>query len=193
MSGVSTLAVYCGSRHGASAEFRALAETLGARLAAGGITLVYGGGSVGLMGVLADAVLANGGDAIGVIPDFLRRPEIAHSGLTELVVVDSLHARKQRMFDLADAFAVLPGGLGTLDEAVEVTTWKLLALHDKPIYFVDAAYWRPFRDLIAHFAAQGFVAEDVGSLYTVVDTVNDLFAALARAGPPGEAAPPEIL
>lgn len=137
MARIGRVAVFCGSSPGGAPAFGASAAALGAGLARAGRTLVYGGGQLGLMGVLADAALAAGGRVEGVIPDFLLRREVAHPGLSELVVTDSMHSRKTAMFDRADAFVVLPGGLGTLDEAVEILTWRQLGLHDKPVLLCD--------------------------------------------------------
>lgn len=134
-----TVTVFCGAHAGRLAEYHAGAAALGAGLAAGGMRLVFGGGRVGLMGAVADATLTGGGAVIGVIPDFLTRLEVAHQGVSELVVTTSMHARKQLMFDLADAFVVLPGGLGTLDETVEILTWRQLGLHAKPVLLCDIA------------------------------------------------------
>src|SRR5205807_2470705 len=119
---VRTVAVFCGSRPGTLPEFHASAAALGRGLGRAGLRLVYGGGRIGLMGALADAALAAGGEVIGVIPEFLTRLEVAHDGVAELIVTDSMHVRKHRMFELADAFVTLPGGLGTLDETVEILT-----------------------------------------------------------------------
>jgi len=130
---ISALSVYCGSRFGDHPAYRAVVEELGTLLAARGIRLVYGGGDIGLMGVLADAVLAGGGEVTGVIPEFLVEHGVEKRDVTDLIVVESMHARKTRMFDLADGCVVLPGGLGTLDEAIEIITWKQLRLHDKPV------------------------------------------------------------
>ena len=193
MAQISGIAVYCGSRTGDPASYRHLATALGTRIAAERLTLVYGGGRVGLMGVLADAALAAGGRVVGVIPDFLLRPEIAHDRLDEQIVVDSLHARKQRMFDLADAFVVLPGGLGTLDEAVEVVTWRLLGLHDKPIVFLDGTYWAPLLGLIDHFVAHDFLAAEARGLYTVADDLDALFGMLHGRDASGAASSSELL
>ena len=129
---MKTLCVYCGSNAGNNPAYADAARALGARMAADGIALVYGGGNVGLMGIVADAVLAHGGEAIGVIPQQLVDWEVAHRGLTRLEVVDSMHARKARMFDLADGFVAQPGGFGTLDEMFEMLTWRQLGLGKKP-------------------------------------------------------------
>lgn len=151
-------------------------------MAAAGVELVYGGGRIGLMGVLASAVLASGGRVTGVIPAALRDAELAHEGASELVIVDSMHDRKRLMAERADAFAVLPGGIGTLDETFEILTWRHLGLHDKPIFLVDVAdYWRPLRQLLDHLDANGFVVPVVPRLLNVVSGIAELMAALADA------------
>ena len=140
-----TVCVYCGSADGFRPEYRAAAEELGSSLADSGFGLVYGGAHVGLMGAVADAVLAAGGRAIGVIPQQLVDREVAHRGLTELHVVANMHERKYQMAEMADAFVALPGGYGTLDELCEVLGWAQLGLHRKPIVLLDIAdYWQPF-------------------------------------------------
>jgi len=144
-----------------------------------GISLVYGGGRVGLMGVLAEAVLTGGGSVTGVIPGHLHDKEVGHDALSELVVVDTMHERKARMSELADAFAVLPGGLGTLDETFEIITWRQLQLHDKPVVVIDVdGYWAPLEALIASMVQGGFVRETHAALFTVVREVDALFEAL---------------
>src|SRR5207249_47919 len=151
MATVQRLCVYCGSSDRVDEVYRQAAVELGHALARHGVELVYGGGRVGLMGLCADAALAAGGRVTGIIPRHLHDFEIGHHGLTELHVVESMHERKRMMFELADAVAVLPGGLGTLDETFEVITWRQLRLHDKPIVVVDiAGYWQPFQDLVEH-------------------------------------------
>ncbi len=127
------ICVFCGSSTGSEPIFKDAAEELGNLIGASNNTLIYGGGNVGLMGVVADATLAAGGKVIGVIPEFLQRREVAHSGLTQLEVVDSMHLRKQRMAELADAFIAMPGGWGTLDELAEILTWRQLSLIQSPI------------------------------------------------------------
>lgn len=140
--------VFCGSSPGADPAYREAAETMGRLLASRGIGLVYGGGNVGLMGVLADAVLAGGGEAIGVIPRHLEAREVAHRGLTELRVVESMHERKAMMADLSDAFVAMPGGLGTLEEFFEVATWRQLGIHAKPLGLLNV---RGYYDLVERF------------------------------------------
>lgn len=180
MTRVRSLCVYCGSAGDAGEAHREGAARLGTLLAENGIRMVYGGGHVGLMGIAADAALASGGEVVGVIPRFLMAAEAGHLGVTELVVVDSMHARKQRMFELADAFAVLAGGLGTLDETIEIITWKQLRLHDKPIVLVDVdGYWAPLRALVESVVARGFAHPEVWELFTVVERIEDVLPAIA--------------
>lgn len=184
MAGIASLAVFCGSRLGADPAHRAAAVDLGRRMARLGVRLVYGGGSIGLMGVLADTVLAEGGEVVGVIPDFLSKYEVGHGRLTRMIVTDSMHDRKRRMFEMADAFAVLPGGLGTLDETLEIVTWKQLRLHDKPIVILDVnGYWAGLSQLIAGVIAGGFAHPAVAELVTVVERPEDVFDAIAKAPP----------
>jgi uncharacterized protein (TIGR00730 family) len=181
MKKIRRLCVYCGSSGAVEARYREAASELGARLAAAGIELVYGGGRVGLMGLLADAALAANGKVIGIIPRRLRDAEVAHLGVTELVVVDNMHNRKRLMAEKADAFAVLPGGIGTLDELFEMLSWKQLDLHDKPILLVDiGGYWVPLRALLDHIVINGFAREQTRGLLHVVPSVSALMAALSE-------------
>ena len=150
--------VYCGSRIGSDPRFAAKAAELGKRLALEQLTLVYGGGNVGLMGVLADAALASGGEVIGVIPRQLVQWEVAHQGLTNLEVVASMHERKARMFDLSDAFVALPGGFGTLDEMFEMLTWRQLGFGDKPCALLDVdGFFSPLVGMVDRMVERGFV------------------------------------
>ncbi|MGZ3408124.1 MAG: LOG family protein [Polyangia bacterium] len=152
------LCVFCGSSPGRSAAYTASARRLGSLFARRGIGLVYGGGNVGLMGVVADAVLAEGGEAIGVIPRALVDRELAHARLSELVVVDSMHERKQHMHDRADGFIALPGGFGTLDELFEALTWAQLGMHGKPCGLLDVdGFWEPLLALVQRQVAEEFV------------------------------------
>ncbi len=177
---VRRLCVYCGSATGVDPRYREAAGVLGSGLAAAGIELVYGGGRNGLMGAVADAVLAGGGTAIGVIPRHLQDRELAHLGLSELVIVDTMHQRKQAMAERSDAFATLPGGVGTLDETIEILSWRQLGLHDKPIYIVDiGGYWSPLATLFDHIVASGFAATVVPRLIRFVPDVATLLAELA--------------
>ena len=179
-----SLGVFCGSSSRVDEAYRTAAAHLGASLAKRGVTLVYGGGKIGLMGILADAVLAAGGRVIGVIPAFLRDLEVAHEGLTELRIVSSMHERKREMFELADAFAVLPGGFGTLDETIEVVTWRQLGLHDKPVVLIDVnGFWQPLRSFIDRVIREGFAHPDHAALVTSCATVDEVFAVLGDARP----------
>ena len=158
---MKTLCVYCGSNAGNDPAYADMARALGARMGADGIALVYGGGNVGLMGIVADAVLAHGGEAIGVIPQQLVDWEVAHRGLTRLEVVDSMHARKARMFDLADGFVALPGGFGTLDEMFEMLTWRQLGLGKKPCAFLDVGgFWSHLMAMLDTMVRERFLHAD---------------------------------
>jgi uncharacterized protein (TIGR00730 family) len=153
-----SVCVFCGSAPGRDARFVEAARDTGALLAQRGLALVYGGGHIGMMGALADAALAAGGQVTGVIPRHLMRPEVAHLGLTELIVVDSMHQRKRLMADRADAFLVLPGGYGTLEETFEMVTWLQLGLQTKPVALVNVAgFFDPLLRWIQHAVASGFV------------------------------------
>jgi uncharacterized protein (TIGR00730 family) len=173
------VAVFCGSRTGHDPALLAATQKLGTGLAAHGIGLVYGGGRVGLMGALADAALAAGGTVTGVIPEFLTQWEVAHEGLTALHVTTSMHSRKQMMFSLADAFVCMPGGFGTLDETVEMITWRQLRLHDKPVFVVDLNGWAgAFLAALRATVAQGFADEASLALFEVVSSVDELLGRL---------------
>ena len=177
------VAVFCGSRNGSDPAFAQAADALGRGLAARGIRLVYGGGGIGIMGIVARATLGNGGVVTGVIPRFLMELELSHPDLSELVVVDDMHTRKRVMFERADAFVVLPGGLGTLDEAMEIITWRQLARHDKPVIAVNVAgYWEAFRAVVDNVVRHGFADPDAAGLFSVVESVEDLFSAIEAQG-----------
>ena len=185
MAVIKRLCVYCGSSPGVDPSYRTAAAQLGTLLAQSSVELIYGGGRVGLMGVLADAALAAGGRVTGVIPRHLHDREVAHPGVSDMVVVGSMHERKQRMFELADAFAVLPGGLGTLDETIEILTWRQLGLHDRPVIIADiAAYWAPLLGLIEHVIADGFAYAPLRDYYRVVARVEDVLPTLAALPQP---------
>lgn len=184
MPNIKALCVYCGSSGSVAIPYREAASELGMRLAAARIEIVFGGGRVGLMGLLADAALAGGGRVTGIIPARLRDAELAHQGVSELLIVDSMHERKRLMAERADAFAVLPGGIGTLDETFEMLSWKQLGLHDKPICLVDIdGYWATLRTLLDHIVERSFAAPRTRDLLQVVPTVGALMAALAEAPP----------
>ena len=185
MAELTSLCVYCGSSERAEASHRELAAWLGREAAGRGVGIVFGGGRVGLMGILADAALSAGGEVIGIIPEHLEAREVGHDAVTRLEVVESMHSRKARMCELADAFCVLPGGLGTLDETFEIITWKQLGLHDKPVVLVNLdGYWTPLLDLIAHQVEAGYVRPRDAALFTVVEDPRGVFDAIARAPEP---------
>lgn len=165
---ISRLCVFCGSCRGVRPEYAAAARVLGAALVEEGITLVYGGGRVGLMGVIADAMLERGGDVIGVIPHALDTKELAHDGLTEMHVVDSMHERKGLMADLADGFIALPGGFGTFDEFIEIVTWAQLGIHAKPCGLLNVAgYFDKLIALLEHAVAERFIKPEHRDLVLV--------------------------
>lgn len=175
-----SLCVFCGSSPGVRPEYRAAAVLLGATMARGRITLVYGGAAVGLMGAVADAALAAGGEVIGVLPRRLATREIAHSGLTRLELVDTMHERKARMAELADGFVALPGGIGTLEELFETWTWAQLGLHRKPCGLLDVAgYYTPLIRFLDASVEQGFVRPAHRAMLVVAPQVEGLFAAFA--------------
>jgi uncharacterized protein (TIGR00730 family) len=182
MTGINSVAVFCGSRAGARPEFAAAAHELGLGLGHAGIRLIYGGGRNGMMGVLADAVLKAGGTVLGVIPDFLTKSEVAHQGVTEMMVVNSMHDRKRRMAEAADAFVTLPGGIGTMDETVEIISWRQLRLHDKPIYLCDVAgSAAPLVSAIDSMIAEGFAPSEARAFFKVVTGVPALLEHLGSA------------
>lgn len=167
---------------------------LGELLADNGMRLIYGGGRVGLMGICADAALAGGGSVIGVIPEHLHDRELAHPGLDELVVTPDMHTRKAKMFRLADACVVLPGGLGTLDEMIEMITWRQLGLHDKPIVLVNVdGYWDRFVDLVEHVIVSRFADDSARELFHVVATPAAAIAAIRGQPLPRAVEHPELL
>ncbi len=168
---IKSICVFCGASEGNHSAFRAAAEDLGRLMAENNIRLVFGGGHVGMMGAVADAVLSNRGEAVGVIPEFLCDRELAHKGLTELHIVDSMHTRKRMMFDLSEAFIALPGGLGTLEEVFEMITWRRLEQHAKPIILINTNdYWQPFDALVRNVVENGFAHANAQShFYAVPD------------------------
>jgi len=179
------LCVFAGSSPGARIEYRAAAEALGRALAQRGIGVVYGGGGVGLMGVLADAALAGGGEVIGVIPHSLVAREVAHGGLADLRVVASMHERKALMADLSDGFVALPGGWGTLEEFFEVLTWAQLGLHSKPCGLLNVGgYFDGLLAFLNHAVDERFVRAENGGLVIVATSVEDMLAQLDRYEPP---------
>ena len=185
MTDIRSLCVYCGSSDLGPPDHRLAAAKLGEILAKEGVELVYGGGRVGLMGVIADSTLAAGGRVTGIIPDHLIRAEVGHGNVSELIVVDSMHVRKQTMFQRSDAFVVLPGGPGTLDETFEILTWRQLRLHDKPVIVCNlGGYWTKLLDLIETFIDAKYARPDFRDFYTVVDRVEDILPAIDAARAP---------
>lgn len=172
---IRSLAVFCGSKHGNNILFREHTIELGKLMAKHGVTLIYGGGSIGIMGLIADTVLSNGGRAIGVIPQVLVDWEREHKGLSQLLVVNDMHTRKKKMYDLCDAAIVLPGGFGTLDELFEMVTWNQLSIHDKQIYILNTG--RFYDHLVKHIEVmqdEGFLYETARERLTVVNEPSAL-------------------
>jgi uncharacterized protein (TIGR00730 family) len=183
---LGSICVFCGASAGRDPRYAAAAAAVGTELARRGIELVYGGGRLGLMGVVADAALAAGGRVTGVIPRGLVDRELAHPGLTELRVVSTLHERKAVMAELSDAFIALPGGLGTLEELAEVLSWAQLGLHGKPIGALDVGgFWGPFAGYLDHAAAEGFVSEAHRGLLLIDDDLERLLGRLEAWQSPG--------
>jgi uncharacterized protein (TIGR00730 family) len=172
MTGIHSLAVFCGSRVGRNPEYAAAGRALGLGLAQANIRLVFGGGRIGIMGVVADAALEGGGTVLGVIPEFLTQWEVAHEHVTEMVITDSMHSRKRRLYEESDAFLIMPGGLGTFDEAFEIITWRQLRLHNKPIILCNVAgSAMPLVSTIDHAIEQGFADPACRRLFEVVEGV----------------------
>ena len=185
----ASVAVFCGSRFGANPAYAIAARAAGAGLARAGIKLIYGGGKVGLMGLLADAAIEAGGLVSGIIPHFLSAREVMHERVADLTVTDSMHSRKQGMFSQADAFLVLPGGLGTFDEAIEIITWRQLRLHDKPILIADIEGWAgPLLAAVEGAIKEGFADASARRLFSVVPSVEAALQQLVALLPKHEAA-----
>jgi uncharacterized protein (TIGR00730 family) len=184
MSGIRRICVYCGANAGARPAYAAAARRLGRLLGARGLGLVYGGGNVGLMGVLADAALAAGAEVLGVIPRALVARELGHQGITELRVVETMHERKAVMAELADAFVALPGGLGTLDELFEVMTWAQLGLHGKPIGLLEVeGFFAPLVAYLDRAVAEGFIRTEHRAALTVATEPEALLEQFATHRP----------
>lgn len=180
-----SICVFCGSRRGRDPAMAEVAAALGRLLAENGIRLVYGAGGVGLMDVLAQAALDAGGLVTGVMPRHLATKELIKQGLSELHIVESMHDRKRMMFDLSDAFIALPGGIGTLEETVEILSWRQLGIHDKPVLLLNAGgAWGHFAALMQDRAEAGFCARSDLDLYEIVDDVKDVLDALRNARAP---------
>ena len=193
MTAIHSLAVFCGSRVGINPAYAEAGRALGHRLGRAGIRLVFGGGRIGIMGVVADAVLETGGTVLGVIPEFLTEMEVAHEKVTEMVVTDSMHTRKRRLYEESDAFLIMPGGLGTFDEAFEIITWRQLRLHDKPILLCNIAGWaEPLVATIDHAIEQGFADPGCRALFEVIDDIPAVLDRL-KTLPAGKGGPAERL
>ncbi len=176
----ASLCVFCGARFGADPATRDTAIRLGGLLAREGITLVYGGGGVGLMGLVANAALSGGAKVVGVIPNFLLQREAGHPALTETIVVETMHERKLQMFERSDAFVVLPGGIGTLEEFFEVLSWRTLGLHSKPIVIVDqGGYWQPLAALLRGVVEGGFAERTHLDHVAFISDLDDLLPTIA--------------
>ncbi len=182
MPSLTSICVYCGSGLGTDPAYEEAARTLGAALADSGIRLIYGGGSIGLMGAIAHAVLDNGGNVTGIIPRFLQSRERPMTDLTELIVTDDMHQRKMLMFEKADAFVALPGGVGTLEELVEQMTWAQLGRHEKPVLLANiAGFWEPFIRLLDQMRRGGFIRQELEVSCMVADRAEDIVPMLERA------------
>jgi len=194
---IKTVCVYCGSGPGTNPRFIEAASALGKALAQNGIRLVFGGGSVGMMGAVANAVLDNGGSVTGIIPDFLTTREHALSRVQETIITPDMHERKRLMFERSDAFVALPGGIGTLEELVEQLTWKQLGRHAKPVLLANIdGFWEPLLSLLAHMRATQFIrtgqSVDILKAERVEDILPRLRSAAALAAAEAKEMPPEI-
>ena len=182
MTEIKNVCVYCGSSSRVDDAFKEAATKMGALIAAEKWGVVYGGGRVGLMGLVADSAMGAGGEVIGIIPSHIEEREVQHDELTELHVVDTMHVRKQMMVDRSQAFVILAGGLGTLDELFELLTWKQLGLHDKPIVIVNInGYWTKLLSAINNIADEGFMRQEDKGMFVVVDTVEEVPQAIKNA------------
>lgn len=176
---MKSICVFCGSSSGSKAIYREVAVAMGQAIAKRGMRLIYGAGNIGLMGIVADAAIKAGGEVIGVIPQFLVDKEVAHFGLTEMIIVNSMHERKARMADLADAFVALPGGFGTFEELCEVLTWSQLGLHNKPCGILNVAnYYDPLLALFDHAVTERFLRSEYRSLVVSATDVEDMLKEL---------------
>ncbi len=188
---IKAVCVYCSASSNIAPHYGEEVKALGQIMAQHGWSLVFGGGGCGLMGAVADSVLSHGGKAVGIIPEHLKQQDKPQEGLTELFVVDTMHQRKQMMVDRSDAFVILPGGLGTLDEAFEILTWKQLKLHDKPVVLLNShGYWDEFLNLIDKMIEEKFVVSAHKNLFSVAETVGQIEDILLEA--PDERFNPEI-
>jgi uncharacterized protein (TIGR00730 family) len=179
MRNLSSICVYCGTGSEVDQAYKDAAFQLGQHLAQKKVRLVYGGGRMGLMGLVADGCFNNGGEVIGIIPEHVQKKEVANPHVTELFTVDSMHTRKRMMVDKSEAFVILPGGFGTLDETFEILTWKYLGQHDKPIVFLNVkGFYDPLLKMVDHMVDSGFTPFWHRHLYQVVDKIEDILPAL---------------
>lgn len=184
MNQIKNIAVYCGSSPGLDPYYMTAAYELGEYLGSNQIGLVYGGASVGLMGAVANGCLSKNGSVTGVLPKFLKKKEIEHAGLGQLILVESMHERKLKMFDLSDAFVVLPGGLGTMEEFFEVITWSQLGLHQKPIIIFNwLGFYKPLLALMQNMVASGFLKKENAALVQILETSKDLLQTIQNYSP----------
>ena len=182
MENIRRIAVYCGAAAGNSSEYRQIAEETGAIMASSGYDLVYGGGKVGIMGIVADAVLQGGAKVTGVIPHFLFNMEVGHEGVTELIKVETMHERKMRMFELSDAFLALPGGFGTMEELFEMLTWAQLGLHNKPICVLNCfGFYDGLKEQVNRMEQSGFLHKDTKALLHFAKSPAEAIAYLNEA------------
>lgn len=191
---IESVCVYCGSGKGLNTAYAIAARKLGKALADNNIRLIYGGGSLGLMGEVARAALGAGGKVTGIIPEFLGNRELMLKDVDELIVVENMHTRKQLMFDRADAFVALPGGIGTLEELVEQLTWSQLGRHAKPIVIANInGFWDQFLSLLAHMKQETFIREGLDVHFNVVDNAEAILPAILKLAPPQKPAAEEDL
>jgi hypothetical protein len=187
---IRSVCVFCGSAPGARPSYSRAAEEMGVALARAGLTLVYGGGKLGLMGIVADAVLRAGGRVVGVIPRMLIERECAHPALTTQHIVTTMHERKTLMADMSDAFIGLPGGMGTFDELVEIVTWAQLGLHAKPVVLANIdGYFAPMYAMLDHAVQEGFVTAESRARWRNADSVVSVMRVLEKEGVTGEGSP----
>jgi hypothetical protein len=182
---METICVYCGSSDKIHPDYISAAHEMGASLAVHGLKLVYGAGSTGLMGAVANGALEMGGEVIGVMPRIFNTPTLAHNGLTHLEIVDDMHQRKSRLAELADAFIALPGGFGTLEELFEILTWAQIGLHNKPVGLLNIRhYYDPLLELVDSARTEGFIYKEHRSLFTSAEDPSSLLEALQNHNPP---------
>nr|WP_321482895.1 TIGR00730 family Rossman fold protein [uncultured Cohaesibacter sp.] len=182
MSKLQNICVYCGSGSGKSPVYAEAARALGVEMAKAGIRLVYGGGAVGLMGILAKSVLDNGGNVTGIIPEFLQEREVMLDSVQDLIVTQDMHERKRKMFDAAQAFVALPGGIGTLEEVVEMLTWAQLGQHKKPILLANIdGFWDPLARLFDHMEDEAFFRQGMGITFLTAKTTDQIVPMLREA------------